>query len=77
MSEQHKSATSSATQKKEQWKVISTEEKSDIINQLEMDECIANICCTIHTICEAERIVSNISQKYMQVVYNSFLIYIC
>jgi hypothetical protein len=43
---------------KKQWKVISIEEKSEIINQLKIDECIANICCalglaksTIRTIC--------------------------
>lgn len=66
ISEKHKSQSLVQLQlKKKQRKVISIEEKSDIINQLEKDECIANICCALDltksTVCtthdNAEKIV--------------------
>jgi len=67
MGEKSKSATPSAIQAKNQWKTISTEEKLDIISQLEKDERILDIChnvgfthISMHAICEnADRITEN------------------
>jgi hypothetical protein len=44
MGEKRKSATPSAMQVKNRWKTIGTEEKLDIISQLEKDEQIVDIC---------------------------------
>ena len=72
ISEKHKFTIPSAIQKKNWWKTIGNEEKSDVISQPEKDEQIVDICrnvrlahSSIHTICDnAEGIKDSAVFKY-------------
>jgi hypothetical protein len=44
MGEKHKSTSPSLIQVKNQWKIVSTEEKLDVISQLQKGERIVHIC---------------------------------